>query len=477
MSAGVAARVARSASRLALPSRWLCFVGHVRPWIHWRSFAASNVDLPPHVKIRMPALSPTMKQGNLVNWVKKEGETVSPGDVLAEIETDKATVEFESQDDGVLAKILVPAGAQDVPVGALIALLAEEESDVPKLREARIEPEDREGGAAAEKPTPTTSAGHRAEPPPQSSSITPSSPASSAGSASGLEAQRSAPATATARATPGVARASAMDPRTNRILASPYARKIAMERGIDMTGVQGTGPHGRIVAADLEAALELASHQAIQQLPLELFIQSKRSIPHYQLVTEIQLDKVHIWLSSLEGRHERSKEEPIELEDVLIKALAVAARQVPQVNASFLGTSIREYADVDVLVLPSDPRTPYRVVPGAHAIGLRQIHHVRTGQQESGESKNASDSFGTIGFAWNQHVLQEMAIIVPPHAAMIVVGKPEQRIIPRSDGAFQLGTFALATASFDHRVVDGAVGAQFMARFQQCLQDPLSMLE
>jgi pyruvate dehydrogenase E2 component (dihydrolipoamide acetyltransferase) len=432
----------------------------------------------------MPALSPTMKQGNLVSWVKKEGDTVSPGDVLAEIETDKATVEFESQDDGILARVIVPAGTQDVPVGALIALLAEEKSDVPKLRNAHLESEQPKDESAAQKTAPNTPAPEPTET--SSQTLRASSPKPSAPRPStSTEAERKASALArdqaavggdgSARVTSAMSHTTSQDSKTSRIIASPYARKIALESGVDLAGVQGTGPQGRIVAADLEAALQAASQEMAPELPLQLFVESKQNIPHYQLVTEIQLDHAYAWLSSLERRRERSGAEPIELEDVLIKAVAVAARNVPQVNASFFGTSIREYSDVDVLLLPSDAHAAYRVIPRAHTSGLGDI--CRTRKQESSTPTDAPNRLGTIGLAWNKHVLQEMAIIVPPHAAMVVVGKPEQRVISGPNGAFQLRTYALVTASFDHRVVDGAVGAQFMTKLQQFLHDPLSMLE
>jgi pyruvate dehydrogenase E2 component (dihydrolipoamide acetyltransferase) len=486
MSAQILARVARSVHVLSKSGQWW-YLEALVPQRHFRRcFAAASAELPPHIKLRMPALSPTMKEGNLVNWVKKEGEQVSAGDVLAEIETDKATVEFESQDEGILAKILVPAGTQNVPVGTLIALLAEEEADVAKLREAPIEPGESEAASAKKLETPA--------PEQQPAEETPRAPAEArtvtahgGGPAKPrTEASRNETSSASSRATPepdsrrahvDASRHAADSTAAQRLKASPYARKLAEESGVDLSRVQGSGPDGRIVAADLEAALRTATRQTVQQLPLDLFVESKRTIPHYQLVSEVRLDSAQAWLTALQKKQERSTDDALELEDFLVKALATAAQRVPSVNASFMGSSIREYANVNVLVLPSDPNSMYRVIPNAQAIGLREIHRIRTGGGSEQTRENDATDLGTIGFSLNTHVLQEMAIIIPPHAAIVVFGKPDQRVIAGSNGTFEIGTFALVTASFDHRVVDGAVGAQFMAHLAEYTRDPLSMLE
>ncbi|KAK4536543.1 hypothetical protein CDCA_CDCA09G2568 [Cyanidium caldarium] len=427
--------------------------------LHLHARLGSSAALPAHIKLRMPALSPTMKQGNLVKWSKQEGDEVGPGEVLAEIETDKATVEFESQDEGVLAKIIVPAGTQDVPVGRLVAVLAEDASNVKALQEAQWE------DGEAEEAAPATAEREpereeRAAPPPPPPPSRPAAPKS--------EPKPSSPRPA--QAPPA------------RVFASPLARRMAQEAGVDLTQLRGTGPSGRVVAADVAEAGppgEAAAEQVPSPEAMQIFLESKREIPHYQLVSEVRLDAALRAVEWYNRRHHLDKSsdsakpdtQPAALEDMLIRALATAAKRVPQINATFRGTSIRQFHSVDVAVQSGDSGTLSCVIRGANDKGLGDIRALRAA------GNHRADDVGTIAFAFNNRVMQHIAIIRPPHAAILVVGRPEARVVPDGNGSYTQATVAVATASLDHRVIDGAVGAQFMAHFQQYVQEPLTMLD
>lgn len=491
-----------------------------RPWpqqrralAHWPSLrlrargfaaaaaAAAAADYPPHIKLNMPALSPTMKQGNLVNWVKQVGDQVAPGDVLAEIETDKATVEYESQDEGYMAKILVPAGTQDVPVGKLVGVVAENEDDVGAFKDF----EAAESGGDGERDTSAVRAA-QARPEPEPKREREAAPRG-----------ERAPATPAAPAAVATATAACGDGGRGggRIFASPLARSLASEAGVDLASLTGTGPKGRIVGADVNEALErIASGEGAvaaaapstaeaRRHAAELFAESKRTVPHYQLVTECRLDRAIDFVRQYNKRNGKAidagKQTSLELIDLLVKAVAVAARRVPDVNASWLGTSVRQFDAVDVAVQDQHGA----LAPVVYDACRRGVESIAQGRQDVVPGREDHGG-GTVTVTASDKVQQYVAIVRPPQAAVLAFGRPERRVVPATDDAedfygdddnddddetampdgairaagteLEVATMVCATASFDHRVVDGAVGAQFMSHLQQCVEDPMSML-
>ncbi|MCP5385048.1 MAG: pyruvate dehydrogenase complex dihydrolipoamide acetyltransferase [Altererythrobacter sp.] len=421
--------------------------------------------------IKMPALSPTMEEGTLARWLVKEGDTVSSGDIMAEIETDKATMEFEAVDEGVIAKIEVPEGTENVKVGTVIAILAEEDEDV--------------GDAAA------ASADEGASEP------------------KAEEPKDAAPAAAPA---PAPSPAPAPKAEGDRIIASPLAKRIAEQKGIDLSGVTGSGPNGRIVKADVEgakpgaapsmaasAAPAPSAPQPVAQLGGDLdapyeaqklnnvrkviarrLTEAKQTIPHIYLTVDVRLDA----LLKLRGELNKSLEADgvkLSVNDLLIKALARALQRVPKCNVSFQGDELFQYAREDVSVAvaaPSGLITP--IIRDAGRKGLAQISSemkelagkARDGKLQPHEFQGGTASLSNLGMFGTK---QFDAVINPPQAMILAVGAGEQR--PHVvDGALQVATVMSATGSFDHRAIDGADGAQLMQAFQQLVENPMGLV-
>ena len=421
--------------------------------------------------IKMPALSPTMEEGTLARWLVKEGDTVSSGDIMAEIETDKATMEFEAVDEGVIAKIEVPEGTENVKVGTVIAILAEEDEDV--------------GDAAA------ASADEGASEP------------------KAEEPKDAAPAAAPA---PAPSPAPAPKAEGDRIIASPLAKRIAEQKGIDLSGVTGSGPNGRIVKADVEgakpgaapsmaasAAPAPSAPQPVAQLGGDLdapyeaqklnnvrkviarrLTEAKQTIPHIYLTVDVRLDA----LLKLRGELNKSLEADgvkLSVNDLLIKALARALQRVPKCNVSFQGDELFQYAREDISVAvaaPSGLITP--IIRDAGRKGLAQISSemkelagkARDGKLQPHEFQGGTASLSNLGMFGTK---QFDAVINPPQAMILAVGAGEQR--PHVvDGALQVATVMSATGSFDHRAIDGADGAQLMQAFQQLVENPMGLV-
>ncbi len=434
------------------------------------------------IEILMPALSPTMTEGNLAKWVKKEGDTIESGDVIAEIETDKATMEVEAVDEGTLAKILVPEGTEGVPVNQLIALILEEGEDEATL--------DRAGGSSTPAPTPAT--------PPESEPVAAPSPA---------------PAVIPSAAAPVV---SAPTPAGNRVFASPLARRIAADAGLDIAAVGGTGPHGRIVKRDVEAAIvgggvaaaaPAAQAEAAPQVPrapmpstpvdetglpgftevphssmrkviARRLSESKQTVPHFYLTVDCELDAL---LAARKDLNSRSDEYKLSVNDFVIRATALALKKVPEANAMWTDNAMRLFNQVDVSVavaIPGGLITP--IVRDAGSKGLVEISNemkdlagrAREGKLMPEEYQGGTISVSNLGmFA----IKAFSAIINPPQASILAVGAGEQRPVVK-DGALAVATVMSCTLAVDHRVIDGSVGAAFLAAFKPLIEDPLSML-
>ncbi|MFC3124661.1 pyruvate dehydrogenase complex dihydrolipoamide acetyltransferase [Pseudoroseomonas globiformis] len=451
--------------------------------------------------ILMPALSPTMTEGNLARWLKKEGEAVKAGDVIAEIETDKATMEFEAVDEGILGKILVPDGTEGVKVNAPIGILVEEGEEVPA-----------DAGAAAPKPAPKPDAA-----PKQNSSAGgkpetgPGEQEPKAATAVENKAQPAANGAAGTTADAG-----------DRVFASPLARRMAQQAGIDLSGIQGSGPNGRIVKADIEGAAgkpQSAKPQADAQAPAQApgnaqapapakapapaitaphtavpnssmrkviarrLSESKQTVPHFYVTMDIEIDALLKLRADLNAR--APKDGPgafkLSVNDLVIKAVARVLRQYPNVNATWTDDAIIQYHDVDISVAVSIPDgliTP--IIRKADQKGLAAISgemkdlaaRAKSGKLKPEEFQGGGFSISNMGMFG---VKDFSAIINPPQAGILAVSAGEQRPVVK-DGALAIATVMTCTLSVDHRVVDGALAAEFIAAFKKVVEDPLSLM-
>jgi pyruvate dehydrogenase E2 component (dihydrolipoamide acetyltransferase) len=428
------------------------------------------------IELKMPALSPTMEEGTLAKWLVKEGDEVKSGDILAEIETDKATMEFEAVDEGKLAKILVPEGTEGVKVGAPIAILAGEGEDID--------------AAAAQNPS-TARAGE--------------GEAAKAADGEGAKQQKKAPAAPAPESDrPSPQPSPAKAGEGARIKASPLARRIAEEKGIDLSSVQGSGPAGRIVKADLEAAPAKAAasapaqaaapapateaeipHEAVKLSSMRKTIarrltESKQTVPHYYLTVDIQLDAL------LKLRSELNKSlEPrgikLSVNDLLIKALGQALIEVPTANVSYTGEQMLKYSRADISVavaVPDGLITP--IIVGADTKTLSTISkemtdlaaRAREGKLQPQEYQGGTASLSNMGMFG---IKQFEAVINPPQGMIMAIGAGEKRPYVIND-SLQIATVMSATGSFDHRAIDGADGAKLMKRFKELVEKPLGML-
>ena len=463
------------------------------------------------VNILMPALSPTMEKGNLAKWLKKEGEKVKPGDVIAEIETDKATMEYEAIDEGTLAKIVVPEGTQDVPVNQLIAVLAEEGEDV-KAAAAGAE----KNAAPAAKPASTPR------------------PASAAAPVAFAEARPSGasrdPQAQNPRPAEGVKAPASKDqvPRAashgaDRVFASPLARRLAKDAGIDLVRLQGSGPHGRVIARDVEAAksgkglaapapataavaaplavqvpaddkiralfepgsYEVVPHDNIRKVIARRLLEAKLTIPHFYLTVDCNIDKLTAAREEINAAAGRDKEgKPaykISVNDFVIKAIALALQRVPDANVTWTeGAMLRHrHSDIGVAVsIPGGLITP--VIRKAEQKSLSAISNemkdfaarARARKLKPEEYQGGSSAVSNLGM---YGVKEFYAIINPPHATILSVGAGEERAVVRNGKieAAHLMTVGLAT---DHRAVDGALGAVLLSAFKALIENPVMMV-
>jgi len=430
------------------------------------------------INILMPALSPTMTEGNLARWLKKEGDAVKPGDVIAEIETDKATMEVEAADEGKLGKILVAEGSQGVKVNDVIAVLLEEGES----------PGDIKAPAAA---------APKAEAAPAKAEAPKSAPASPAPAAQAPAPRAAAPASG------------------ERQFVSPLAKRLAQQHGLDLSRIVGSGPHGRVVKADVDKAatgggakaapaavkgmpsapgmpgtpafgepqFDLVAHTSMRKTIARRLQESKQFVPHFYLTIDCEIDRL------LKAREEINSAAPKEgrgafklsVNDFVIKASAVALKQVPAANASWSDDGVKLYKSADISVavaIPNGLITP--IIRNAEDKRMSEISNemkalaarAKDGKLKPEDYTGGSFSvsnlgmFGIKGFA---------AIINPPQGCILSVGAGEQRAVVKS-GQLAVATVMSCTLSVDHRVVDGAIGAEFMAAFRKLIENPLSML-
>ena len=441
------------------------------------------------IELKMPALSPTMEEGTLAKWLVKEGDQVKSGDILAEIETDKATMEFEAVDEGTVARIVIPEGTDGVKVGAVIALIAGEGEDASAVPAAP--------GAEAPKPAPAAPA---AKSPPVEEKGYGASPATDPSPA-----KAGAPAAqpAAAPAAPG-----------DRVKASPLARRIAGQKGVDLAALAGSGPNGRIVKADVEGAKAGAAapvaqapaaaapapapaaapaapatsgipHEAVKLSNMRKTIarrltESKQQVPHIYLTVDIVLDPL-LKLRAELNKGLESRGVKLSVNDMLTKALAVALIEVPACNVQFAGDQLLKFSRADIAVAVSIPNgliTPVVVDAGAKSLSAIATEikdlagRAREGKLQPHEYAGGTASISNMGM---YGIKQFEAVINPPQAMIMAVGAGEKRPWVTGD---QLGvaTVMSATGSFDHRAIDGADGAQLMQAFKRLVEAPLAML-
>ena len=424
------------------------------------------------IPITMPALSPTMTEGNLAKWLRAEGDRISPGDVIAEIETDKATMEVEAVDEGVLAKILVGEGSEGVAVNSVIALLLEEGEDEGALESYRAAP------AAPAAALPVAADGPA--PPPAAPAAT-----------------NAAPLATTAPAGAGDG---------GRIKASPLARRMALQADIDLAQIAGSGPHGRIVKADIEAVLGRAPaavaapaarapapaaarppaaevpHTNMRRVIARRLTEAKRDIPHFYMSLDCQVDALLELRKTLNGKAEAAElGHKLSLNDLVIRATALALRKVPEVNVSWTDEVLLKHDTVDLSVavaVAGGLVTP--VIRDADRKGLAEISgemkelagRAHEGKLLPEEYQGGTFSISNLGMFG---VREFAAVINPPQSAILAVGQALERPVVK-DGALATATVMTVTLSVDHRAVDGAVGAGFLAAFRGLVEDPLTML-
>ena len=431
------------------------------------------------IEILMPALSPTMTEGNLVKWHKSEGDMVSAGEVIAEIETDKATMEVEAVDEGKLGKVVVPEGTQSVKVNQLIAVLLEDgdsDSAVDELVAA--------SGGGADAPAAPAQAGP--------SPVPAAAPVASAAVAPAVE-----PAPVAAPAPAPAAQGH------QRVFASPLAKRIASEKGIDLATVNGTGPNGRIIKKDVESFTPGAANAAPQpapaagyrtegepaftDLPLnnmrkviaQRLTESKQQVPHFYLTVDCQLDTLMASRKQINESREAGK---ISVNDFIVKAVAMALHKVPAANAAWFGEVLRQYHASDVCVAVAiDGGLITPIVRDAERKSLGQISdEVKSlaARAKAGELKPEEFQGGTFTVSnLGMYGIREFsAILNPPQACILAVGKGEKRVIVKGNGELGAATMMTCTLSVDHRAVDGAIGAEFLAAFKEYIENPVLML-
>ncbi|WP_029585972.1 pyruvate dehydrogenase complex dihydrolipoamide acetyltransferase [Bradyrhizobium sp. URHD0069] len=447
------------------------------------------------INILMPALSPTMEKGNLAKWLKKEGDKVKSGDVIAEIETDKATMEVEAVDEGTIAKILVPEGTQDVAVNDVIAVLAGDGEDV------------KAAGAGAAKPTASSAPAPKAAAAPAAATPTPAA----------------APAKA---ATPPAAAPApqATAPQTNghgRIFSSPLARRLAKDAGIDLARINGSGPHGRVVARDVEEArsgkglkapaaapagapsiapsmsdkqilalfepgsYEVVPHDGMRRTIAQRLTASVQTVPHFYLTIDCDIGNLLAAREQINAAAPKDNEKKalykLSVNDFVIKAMAVALQRIPDCNVSWTESGMlkHKHSDIGVAVaMPGGLITP--IIRKAETKSLSAISgemkdfaaRARARKLKPEEYQGGTTAVSNLGMYGINHFT---AVINPPHATILAVGASEERAVVRN-GKIEAAHMMSVTLSCDHRAVDGALGAELIGAFKMLIEDPVMMM-
>jgi pyruvate dehydrogenase E2 component (dihydrolipoamide acetyltransferase) len=446
------------------------------------------------INILMPALSPTMEKGNLAKWLKKEGDKVKSGDVIAEIETDKATMEVEAVDEGTIAKILVPEGTQDVAVNDVIAVMAGDGEDVKAAG----------AGAGSAKPAPRPS---DASPPKAAAAPAPAAPA-----------PKPAPAPAAA---PQAASPALQTNGDGRIFSSPLARRLAKDAGIELGRINGSGPHGRVIARDVEEAksgkglkapsaapsgapavapsmsdkqilalfepgsYEIVPHDGMRRTIAQRLTASVQTVPHFYLTIDCDIGKL------LTAREEINKQAPTDKEkkplyklsvnDFVIKAMAVALQRIPNCNVSWTESGMlkHKHSDIGVAVaMPGGLITP--IIRKAETKSLSTISgemkdfaaRARARKLKPEEYLGGTTAISNLGM---YGIKDFTAVINPPHATILAVGTSEERAVVRS-GKIEIAHIMSVTLSCDHRAVDGALGAELIGAFRMLIENPVMMM-
>jgi pyruvate dehydrogenase E2 component (dihydrolipoamide acetyltransferase) len=445
--------------------------------------------------ILMPALSPTMEKGNLAKWLKKEGDKVKSGDVIAEIETDKATMEYEAVDEGTLAKIVVPEGTQDVAVNAVIAVLAGEGEDVKAAASsAKAAPAAAPKAAEAPKPAAKVEA-PKAAPAPVASAPPVAAPVPRPVAASG----------------------------GNRIFSSPLARRLAKEAGVDLSRVQGSGPHGRVIARDIEQAksgkglrapgaapagvpgaaiapsmsdqqiralyedgsYDFVPHDGMRRTIAQRLAASVQTIPHFYETVDCDIGRLMAAREEINAAAPKDKDGrpayKLSVNDFVIKALALALQQVPNANVSWTDAGMlkHKHSDVSVAVaLPGGLITP--IIRNAETKSLSAISNemkelagrARAHKLKPHEYQGGTTSVSNLGMFG---IKDFTAVINPPQSTILAVGTGEERAVVR-DGQLAIATLMSVTLSCDHRAVDGALGAELISAFKRLIENPVMMV-
>jgi pyruvate dehydrogenase E2 component (dihydrolipoamide acetyltransferase) len=447
------------------------------------------------INITMPALSPTMEEGNLAKWLVKEGDTIKSGDVIAEIETDKATMEVEAVDEGTVAKIVVPAGTEGVKVNSLIAILAAEGEDV-KAAAA--------GGSAP-------AAAPKAEPAPAAAAPAPAA----------------APA-----ATPAAQPAASAAASGSRTFSSPLARRLAKEAGLDISKISGSGPHGRVVKSDIEKAVasgsgkagsagagpsvgqsptavgqapaaapkgaseeavlklfeagsyELVPHDGMRKTIARRLTESKQTIPHFYVSVDCELDALLALRAQLNDAAPKKGDQPaykLSVNDMVIKAMALALRDVPDANVSWTDSNMVKHKHADVGVAVSIPGG--LITPIIRHAELKSLSAISNEMKDLGkrakerklkpeEYQGGTTSVSNMGM---MGVSNFAAVVNPPHATILAVGAGQERVIVKNK-QMVIAQVMTVTLSTDHRAVDGALGAELLGAFKRYIENPMGML-
>ena len=447
------------------------------------------------INILMPALSPTMEKGNLAKWLKKEGDKVKSGDVIAEIETDKATMEVEAVDEGTIAKILVPEGTQDVPVNDIIAVMAGDGEDV-KAAGAGSAPAPKAAEAPAAKPA-------------------------AASAPQAAPAAKPAATGPTQAAAPQAAASAAQADGHARVFSSPLARRLAKEAGIELTRINGSGPHGRIVARDVEEAksgkglkapaaapgaapaiapamsdkqilslfeegsYEIVPHDGMRRTIAQRLTAATQSVPTFYLTIDCDIGRLLDAREQINAAAPKDKEKKplykLSVNDFVIKALAVALQQVPDCNVSWTeaGMVKHKHSDVGVAVaMPGGLITP--IIRNAESKSLSTISNemkdlaarARTRKLKPQEYQGGTSSVSNLGMFGISHFT---AVINPPQSTILAVGASEERAVVRN-GKIEAAHIMSVTLSCDHRAIDGALGAELIGAFRRLIENPVMMM-
>ncbi|KAJ0174584.1 hypothetical protein K1T71_009692 [Dendrolimus kikuchii] len=435
-------------------------------------------DLPSHIKVNLPALSPTMESGSIISWAKKEGDKLNEGDLLCEIETDKATMGFETPEEGYLAKILLPAGTKGVPVGKLLCIITESEADVAAFKDFKDDSPPVPVKAAAKKAAAAAPA-----PAPAAAAPTPAAPAPPRPAAAPAAAPAPAPA------------------ESGRVYASPMAKRLAEIKNIRLGG-QGSGLYGSIKSVDL-AGLEAAPAAAaipapaagatFVDIPLtgmretiaKRLLASKQSIPHYQLATTVNVEKTLEMRKRVNEKLAAEKADvKVSVNDFIVKAVAAACKRVPTANSYWMESFIRQFPNVDVSVAVATPTgliTP--ILANADSRGIIDLSRnmkelaqkAKEGRLQPHEYQGGTVTVSNLGM---YGITMFNAIINPPQSFILACGGLQELVIPDKNepNGFRTAKFITFTASADHRVIDGAVGAQWMKVFKENLEDPANII-